>query len=529
MPGTVAGKLTILVTVSLIVVFGLGTWLNVMIQERAAHTILSRNGASIADMIAGATRESMLHNDRERIAAMVDSLARQPDVERIRILRKTGEIAYSTVAEELGSILDSRLEQCITCHQQPQPPEMLPAAERVRVIESGGRRALGITRVIYNEPDCSTAACHEHRPDERLLGILDVHLALGPYDEARVRSALELVLTSAVAIFLVLVTTIVSVQKMVQAPVRALIRGARKLGDGDLSARVPETSDDEIGELARTFNQLARDLEIARGELMDLTQTLEVRVEQKTRELKEAQDQVLHAEKMASLGKLAAVVAHEINNPLSSVVTYARTLVRRLREGRTGPSAEQNLQCLESIASEATRCGAIVSQLLAFARQRGGRFTAMRINDVVEKAVFLLQHQLDMNGVTVRRELAPDLPVIVADPDQVQQASMALLINASQALEGGGTVTLRTRSEEAWVVLEVADDGPGMPPEVAERVFEPFFTTREEDGGLGLGLSVVYGILERHGGSVSLQTAPGDGCCFTLRFPLEPPDQENSR
>ncbi|MDQ7086377.1 MAG: ATP-binding protein, partial [Acidobacteriota bacterium] len=168
---------------------------------------------------------------------------------------------------------------------------------------------------------------------------------------------------------------------------------------------------------------------------------------------------------------------------------------------------EQNLQCLESIASEATRCGAIVSQLLAFARQRGGRFTAMRINDVVEKAVFLLQHQLDMNGVTVRRELAPDLPVIVADPDQVQQASMALLINASQALEGGGTVTLRTRSEEAWVVLEVADDGPGMPPEVAERVFEPFFTTREEDGGARP--RAVGGL--RHSRAARGQRQPADG------------------
>ncbi len=527
MPGTVAGKLTILVTASLVVVFGLGTWLNVMIQERASHLILRHNGARIADMIAGATRESMLHNDRERIQAMVDTLVRQPGVERIRIVRKTGEIAYSTAAAEIGSTLDSRLEQCMTCHQQPQPPEMLPADERVRVIDNGERRALGITRVIYNEPDCSTAACHEHRQNERLLGILDVHLALGPYDAARRRSALELVLTSLVGILLVLAITILSLQRMVGRPVRVLIQGARKLGKGDLSARVPESSDDEIGELARTFNQLARDLEITRGELMNLTQTLEARVEEKTRELRQAQDQILQAEKMASLGKLAAVVAHEINNPLSSVVTYARTLVRRLQKGRS-TTPEQDLQCLESIASEAARCGAIVSQLLAFARQRGGRFAPLRINDVVQKAVFLLQHKLTLSGVRVEREMHSDLPEIVADADQIQQALMALLINASQALEEGGVVTLRTWHEEPWIVIQVADDGPGMPAEVAERVFEPFFTTREDEGGVGLGLSVVYGIVERHGGTIALQTAPGEGCCFSLRFPRRPPCREDT-
>jgi len=186
---------------------------------------------------------------------------------------------------------------------------------------------------------------------------------------------------------------------MVRTPVRALIRGTRSLANGDLSARVPENSDDEIGLLARTFNLLARDLEVARGELLELTQTLELRVEQKTRELNAAQDQVLQAEKMASLGKLAAVVAHEINNPLSSVVTYARTLVRRLHKDAGAGDREQDLQCLESIASEARRCGEIVSQLLAFARQRGGQFAPLQLGALVDKAMFLLQHKLDMCGV----------------------------------------------------------------------------------------------------------------------------------
>jgi len=314
------------------------------------------------------------------------------------------------------------------------------------------------------------------------------------------------------------------VHRMVHVPVRKLIRETRRLAGGDLSARVPEISRDELGVLARTFNRMARDLEGARTELLEWGRTLEARVREKTQELEHARDQILQVEKMASLGKLAAVVAHEINNPLSSVVTYARILVRRLRNQELTDECRENLEYLESIASEATRCGEIVAQLLAFARRRGGEFGATNVNDVVEKALFLVHHKLELSNVRPETSLDPALPEISADASQIQQALMALLINACQAMETtGGEVRIATAARDGGIEIVVEDTGPGMAPDVARHAFEPFFTTKEGGGGVGLGLSVVYGIVERHGGRIDLETSPGKGCRFTLWFPSAPP------
>jgi len=523
MKRSIAAKLVLIITAFLIVIFGAAAALNLKIQAKGAMRILRLNGAQLADLVAAATREAMLHNDRAQIQKTIDTLVRQRDIERIRIIRKGGQIAYSTEPEEIGTQIDGHEEQCVACHQSHTPPETLPTEERARVVRRGNRRVLGITQTIRNAPDCSSAPCHVHEPDERLLGVLDVNLALDPYDAVLHESAAELLVASIVGILLVVAATTAATQRMVHRPVRKLIKETVKLASGDLSARVPELTDDEIGVLARAFNRMARDLEAAHRELLEWGRTLEERVRQKTEELERAQSQILQVEKMASLGKLAAVVAHEINNPLSSVVTYAKILVRRLKGQELTEEWEENRGYLESIASEAARCGEIVSQLLAFARRSGGEFIPTDVNEVVQKSLFLVHHKLKLSNVEARTELGEGLPRIVADPGQIQQALMALLINASQAMVEGGEVRITTRNADGGgVEIEVADTGPGMPPEVAQHAFEPFFTTKEQGVGVGLGLSVVYGIVERHGGEIELQTAPGKGCRFTLFFPGKP-------
>jgi len=521
----VAGKLVVLIVGSLVVFFGLATWLNLREQERATTKILTLNGAQIAALVTAATREGMLRNDRTAILNAVHSLSRQRDIERIRILDKEGRIIYSSQGAEIGTTLDRRAEQCLTCHQLEEPPTWLPEAKMVRRVEHEGRATLGVTQVIRNESDCSTAACHAHPPQQRLLGVLDIHMQLEPYEQARTASARQLELTSLLAILVVSLVTAVSVQRMVHRPVRELIQGAQALAQGDHSARVPQMNRDELGVLAGAFNQMAHDLEKAHSELLEWAQTLEQRVEQKTLELQHAQEQILQVEKMASLGRLAAVVAHEINNPLSSVVTYARILDRELRDPAAAAASPERLRYLEAIASEAARCGEIVSHLLAFARQRGGSFSAVDFNSVVEKAVFLVRHKLELAEVSTRLELDPKLGSVEVDAQQIQQALMALIINACEAMEGGGgTLTLRTRTLAEGLAVEVADSGPGMAPEVAAHAFEPFFSTKSDGSGVGLGLAVVYSIVKRHGGGIELETKPGAGCRFTITLPARAPD-----
>ncbi len=529
MRNTVAGKLTLLIAATLVVFFGLATWFNLRIQERAEMRILRLNGAQLGDLVVAAARDAMLHNDREQIQKTINAMADQREIERIRVMEKGGKIAFSTEPEEVGRVLDTREEQCLGCHQRVKPPDILSAEERARIVDRPGGRVLGITQVFRNEPDCSNAACHAHPPSESLLGVLDINLRLDPYDEARRRSAVDLLLASLFGIAVVLAITVVGVQRMVHRPVQKLINETAKLGHGDLSARVPEMTSDELGTLAGTFNRMAHDLEVARSELLGWTQTLEQRVDEKTSELNRAQEKIVQVERMASLGRLAAVVAHEINNPLSSVVTYAKILVRRLQNKELDDECRENLEYLESIASEASRCGEIVAQLLSFARRGGGEFAAIDINQVVERAVFLTKHKLELEGVSCELELEEGLPSVRADASQIQQALMALLINAGEALEPGGEVHVRTAACVEGVEIAVEDDGPGMAPEVAGQVFEPFFTTKSDSSGVGLGLAVVYGIMERHGGSVELDTAPGRGCRIPLVLPADGPASEKEK
>ncbi len=519
---SVASKVVMLTVGSLVVFFGLATWMNVDVQERASTRLLVLNGAQLADLVARATREAMLRNDRQAIGATISTLAGQREIERIRIINKSGRVAYSSDPSEVGGVIDTNQEQCVTCHKQKDPPTNLAAAEMIRRTIHDGHRVLGITHIINNEPDCISAPCHVHPAAQQIVGVLDVAMRLGPYDDARRSSTIQLIFFNMLGIILASVVAAASVRRMVHRPVRAMISSAEALARGDHTVRVPELTQDELGVLARTFNHMSRDLEKAHSELLEWAQTLEHRVHEKTDELERAQEQILQVEKLASLGRLAAVVAHEINNPLSSVVTYAKILLRRLAAKDATPECRQNAQYLESIASEASRCGEIVAQLLSFARQRGGEFVSVSLAGVVDKSVFLVNHKMEMVGVTVTRDLA-DLPPIHADPGQLQQALMALLINACEAMENGGRIVVRTREWGGGEILEVEDDGPGMPPDVAARAFEPFFTTKSATSGVGLGLAVVYGIVGRHGGHVELKTAPGQGCRFTIYLSKNPP------
>jgi two-component system NtrC family sensor kinase len=311
---------------------------------------------------------------------------------------------------------------------------------------------------------------------------------------------------------------------VVHRPIKELIQGTQKVARGDLDYRLPVRSGDELGILASSFNKMTEDLSGAHSELTGWAHTLEERVEQKTRELRRAHEHVLQSEKMASIGKLAAVVAHEINNPLSGILTYTKLLQKWLDRGEWDAARREEVSSLlELIASESCRCGEIVKNLLTFARAAPMHMEWADLKTVVDRVVRLVQHQAKLANIQLQLDWAGEIPPVHCDPATVEQVLLALVMNANDAMPRGGNLWLRMRAlpQKGEVQLQVQDDGAGIPPDVLPHLFETFFTTKERGRGVGLGLAISRSIVERYGGRIEVQSELGRGTTFTVTLPIE--------
>jgi two-component system NtrC family sensor kinase len=254
--------------------------------------------------------------------------------------------------------------------------------------------------------------------------------------------------------------------------------------------------------------------------------TLEDRVEQKTNELKRAHEHVLHVEKMASIGKMAAVVAHEVNNPLFGILTYSKLLRKWLVANQIEhDKREDAMQSLDLIASESRRCGDLIKNLLTLSRTAPMNVQSTDLNSVVDRSLMLVRHQLELRAVELQLNLAKNLPLLNCDPAQIEQVLIALIINAIDAMPKGGTLWLETRmaDDQSTMEIKVRDDGTGISPEVLPNIFEPFLTTKESGHGVGLGLAIAKGIVERHNGRIEVDSVLGRGTTFIITLPVEAP------
>ena len=408
------------------------------------------------------------------------------------------------------------------------------SAELSRIFSApDGHRVLGLITPIRNEERCSGAGCHSHPPATTILGVLDVKMSLTQVDLRLADARRELILASAAAALLVGLISGGFIWLVVRRPVYRLTRGMQMVSSGDLTQHMLSTSHDELGQLAQTFNNMTEELARARREVTAWSETLEQKVREKTADLERAHRQMAGVEKMASLGNLASSVAHELNNPLEGILTFARLLVRRIQRSALPPEeAKTYVDDLTLMADEALRCGNIVKNLLVFARQRGVSFQSVHLAEVIERCVLLMNHHARMHSVEVKTSRTGD-DLLECDPDQIQQVLIVLMVNAIEAMgptagrDGGGTLSLDLRSGggDGTLRLSVADTGIGMSDETKAHIFEPFFTTKSDGKGVGLGLSVAYGILQRHHAAVDVDSTPGKGTVFTLTFPVRQPGE----
>ena len=350
-------------------------------------------------------------------------------------------------------------------------------------------------------------------PEGRTIGMLYVGILKRPFVDSLWRTLLIFIGIALLSIALVITIAIVLAETLTR-PLRHMARLARKVADGDYDVEIQVNSKDEVGRLAESFNSMTARLSEVLGELRDWTRTLEEKVQQRSRDLQGMQRQLMQSEKLASLGKLAAGVAHEINNPMTGILTNASLLLEDL------PPADPRREDLETIVNETIRCRRIVKGLLDFARQSQPEKKRVIVNETVRNSLSLLRNQASFRNIEIVEELDPYLPEILADPNQLQQVFVNILINASEAMHQSGRIRVASRRADRTgeqIEVAIADTGPGITPDAVSKLFDPFYTTKST--GTGLGLAVSYGIVQRHGGTIEVESEPGQGATFIVRLP----------
>ncbi len=522
---SLSAKLNLLLLGAMLVIFALLGYLNVRLHRQHLEQNTLQAAERISDVIKQGTTDYMLRNDRSGLYQSIQTIAAEPGIYKIRIFDQEGRITYTTTPSEQNHVVDKTGEACYGCHAQSQPLTRLNRPDRFRIYRNGGRsRVLGIITPIENQPSCSNAACHAHPASQQILGVLDTNLSLAKADIQLAESSRIMIAYTACGLVLIAVLSWFFVWRVVGRPVQALERGTERLKAGDLGYQIQVESEDEIGDLARSFNDMSSQLKAEHTENVAWTHTLEQRVEQKTRELRRAHEHALHTEKMASIGKMAAVLAHEINNPLSGILTYAKLLRKYVDHADNGKDRREEIRdSLDLIASESRRCGDLVKNLLTFSRTTPINLQPTNLNSVIAQALRLVQHQLELTGIHVEEHLETDLPLIDCDGAQIEQVLLALLLNAIDAMPQGGNLWITSTSDAQANQLRIVvrDDGAGIPPEILPRIFEPFLTTKETGRGVGLGLAISHSILERHNGTMAVQSEVGKGTTFTVTLPWE--------
>lgn len=482
-----------------------------------------------SSLVQKATHDGMLQNRLDEVQTTVERLAEAPDVAALRIFDKRGNIVMSAKHEEIGARIDIGAEPCLSCHRSGAPMSTA-RLEEIQMPRKDGDEVLRHLVVIPNETKCGGAGCHGPVSEAPVLGVLDVEMSMDPVEATVAAAQRQFVWATVVLLVVIGVVAAVFVQRLVHTPVTLLREGTMRIAAGDLGTRIAVKGRHELADLGAAFNRMAQDLGAARAELQEWSRSLEVKVVAKSEELQRAHRQVLHMEKMASLGKLSATVAHELNNPLTGVLTYAKLVDRELRDQPIPDAVRAELQrYLSLIQKECVRCGDIVKNLLLFARHRGAEMAPCDVNDLVDRALMLVRHHLEISGIQVRHEPLRGDSRFVADAGQIQQGLLALLMNAVEAMRGpgqeGGELHVRVTGDAYEVCIDVGDTGVGIPPEILPQIFEPFFSTKNEESGVGLGLAVVYGIVQRHGGRIDLESTPGQGTTFHLHLPRRPRGQ----
>jgi two-component system NtrC family sensor kinase len=410
-------KLITAVSLAVIVIISIFAFINIRSQRTELLKEVERHIDQLGESVKSSTKYDMLLNNRSHLAKIIQQIGNEPGIKGMRILNKDGSIIYSSDSTEVGHMVDKKAQACYICHAENQAIERLPISNRTRIfrVHPDSTHLFGIISPIYNEPSCWLADCHAHSEDQTVLGVLDVTIDIENID-AQIESAkIKMVLMALIATLALSGIIWFFVDRWVNKPVNIMVAATKRVASGNLHHTIEDLGEDELGLLAKSFNNM-------------------------TEKLSEARMQLFQSDKMASLGRLAAGVAHEINNPLTGILTYSSFLLKR---ADNDPELKDDLNV---IVRETKRSREIVKGLLDFARQSVPKKNRVNINVIIERAISVIENQLTISQIKTVKHFDPNLPDLIVDANQIQQVFINLIGNAADAIgDEGGTITISTK------------------------------------------------------------------------------------
>ncbi len=510
-PFPLAWRLALLIGFSiLLTAAGAGALIFQILEESTMYE--AEHGAErFSHALRGAARYAMLRNRREDLAEIIRAAGSETGVEAVRIINKAGEIVFSSREGEAGSRLDLEAEACVTCHAAGEPLVAPRRPRRIRVFEAPGteHRNIGFITPIYNEPSCSDASCHAHPASRKVLGVIDIQVSIADIDDRMTTARRTLAIALALWSPLLAIVFGLGGHLLVSRPVKRLAAACRALAEkGPEQAReLPVGGAAEIRSLSGAFN-------VMHARLRDAHRLMLARITDGTIKLRDAEEQILRREKLSAVGALAAGIAHEVNNPITGIITFAHLLLREAAADT--PEATK----LKRIIEEAERCGQIVRNFLAFSRP-GGSKERVDPRKVVLSVISLLEPQPRFATCRVTPRFAPDLTSLHTCAGDLQQILSNLIRNAAEAGARQITVEVSSGREGKQHEFTVEDDGPGISLDVLPRIFDPFFTTKDagQGQGAGLGLWISYRLATDLGGTIVAGNRREGGARFRLTLP----------
>jgi two-component system NtrC family sensor kinase len=491
---------------------------------------LRQTGDNISSIVEGALYYSMLENDKLMLQRTLDVISTMSGIDEVSLYDQLDSLAYTSTLSILKSSHDP---DCIPCTDDLK--SLFPGNENTyRIVEHTVRdedmqkeqkmRQLLIRKPIMNERSCYTANCHAHKENEAILGTLIIKLPLEDLDSVIDESSDDfLLLVSLITIFLVSIL-ILFTKKKIQNPLQSIIKASEAVSSGQNSIRLnikPNLLND-MRKVSLAFNNMLENIESSTNELQNWSQQLEHKVQKKTEELLEAQNELMHVERIASLGKLSSSVAHEINNPLSGILVYTKLINKQLSNPDYHHEKKESiLKHLKLIENETKRCGDIVKGLLDFSRKDQEDFEYMDLHELLDITYSLMDHSIKIADINFVKDFKAGSHLVHCSPNQIKQAFIALLVNATEAIQENGEIIIRTLNPDGDNVrVEISDNGQGIAPQVLPHIFEPFYSTKQDVTGIGLGLSIVHGIIENHNGKIEVDSEVGNGTTMSVILPV---------